>query len=499
MCNRNICLFAIGLLFSGCASTKQNFEEAKSIDDIVHYEAFLRVNPDSEHTSWINNRIEELKEEKRKLQAEVSAQQARLKEYEVGITTLEQFRNDKWNAKDPWLGKIGIVAFSEQKNIEYILGIQPIIDKEKAKESSRLFSFMGLTPSATFYQISRVSRSDPSILTRVFCTLKFEKGILVSKSDQLVTRSDMIALVQASQEGNKEEVQKLLAEGAKVDDQKESGLTALIGASLQGNEEVVKILIANGADVNHQMRDGNTALILASQNGHIATVSVLLENGANVNLSENNGLTALYQASQRGDTKVVKMLLEKGAEVNHQRDGGMTPLIRASQEGHTEVVKILLQNGAKVNYQMDDGVTPLIQASLLGHTEVVKILLENGADVNHQRDSLVKILLDAGAIRNKDDHSRDRDSGVTSLFLASQAGHTEVVKALLEKGARVDLPSSNNWMPLHAASQNGHEAVVKLLIQSGANVNVKSDNGKTALDVAKTQSIAQLLKEKGAH
>ena len=31
--------------------------------------------------------------------------------------------------------------------------------------------------------------------------------------------------------------------------------------------------------------------------------------------------------------------------------------------------------------------------------------------------------------------------GVTALFLASQCGHTQVVKVLLEHGAHVDLPT----------------------------------------------------------
>ena len=40
--------------------------------------------------------------------------------------------------------------------------------------------------------------------------------------------------------------------------------------------------------------------------------------------------------------------------------------------------------------------------------------------------------------------------------------------------------------------------MVKLLIEIGADVNIKNNYGKTALDLAKTKEIKELLKKAGA-
>ena len=43
------------------------------------------------------------------------------------------------------------------------------------------------------------------------------------------------------------------------------------------------------------------------------------------------------------------------------------------------------------------------------------------------------------------------------------------------------------------ASHYGHETVVRALLAKGAKVNLQENDGKTALDYAKTQKIHELL------
>jgi ankyrin repeat protein len=62
------------------------------------------------------------------------------------------------------------------------------------------------------------------------------------------------------------------------------------------------------------------------------------------------------------------------------------------------------------------------------------------------------------------------------LYLASNNGHLEVVKILLEKGADFTVATNHGWTPLHTASQKGHVEVVKLL-KKGANFTVANNNG----------------------
>ncbi|KAI1475784.1 ankyrin repeat-containing domain protein [Daldinia eschscholtzii] len=60
---------------------------------------------------------------------------------------------------------------------------------------------------------------------------------------------------------------------------------------------------------------------------------------------------------------------------------------------------------------------------------------------------------------------------MTELHLAALRGSSEVVKLLLDEGAKVDIFVSEYGTPLSLASQEGHIEVMKLLIARGADVN----------------------------
>ncbi|KAJ0389141.1 hypothetical protein ATCC90586_010809 [Pythium insidiosum] len=71
-------------------------------------------------------------------------------------------------------------------------------------------------------------------------------------------------------------------------------------------------------------------------------------------------------------------------------------------------------------------------------------------------------------------HGADMDlqtkNGTTPLFVASQKGHTQVVRALLMAGANTHLPKHNGTYPMDAASLLGNYEVTQLLLQFGARV-----------------------------
>ena len=59
-------------------------------------------------------------------------------------------------------------------------------------------------------------------------------------------------------------------------------------------------------------------------------------------------------------------------------------------------------------------------------------------------------------------------NGATAVLGASQNGHLEIVRLLLESGADKDLTKNDGATALTIASQNGHLEVVRLLLESGA-------------------------------
>jgi ankyrin repeat protein len=77
--------------------------------------------------------------------------------------------------------------------------------------------------------------------------------------------------------------------------------------------------------------------------------------------------------------------------------------------------------------------------------------------------------------------------GWTALHIASQLGHLEVVRYLVQDGkADVEMKEPDKWNALHLASCNGHLEVVRYLVQDGkADKMAKARNGWTALDLAR--------------
>ncbi|XP_019962727.1 apoptosis-stimulating of p53 protein 2-like [Paralichthys olivaceus] len=69
-----------------------------------------------------------------------------------------------------------------------------------------------------------------------------------------------------------------------------------------------------------------------------------------------------------------------------------------------------------------------------------------------------------------DDPSSANDEGITALHNAVCAGHTEIVKFLVQFGVNVNAADSDGWTPLHCAASCNNVQVCKFLVESGAAV-----------------------------
>ena len=117
----------------------------------------------------------------------------------------------------------------------------------------------------------------------------------------------------------------------------------------------------------------------------------------------------------------------------------------------------LLASGADAHAMPNKGFTSLMIASQNGHDQVVQCLLSSGAKV------------DAAL-----------PDGSTALFLASEKGHAKVVKTLLAAGAPVNAAADDGFNSLIGAAQNGYPDIVELLLTHGAEVNhTLSRQGRT--------------------
>jgi ankyrin repeat protein len=100
------------------------------------------------------------------------------------------------------------------------------------------------------------------------------------------------------------------------------------------------------------------------------------------------------------------------------------------------------------------------------------------------------------------DINRRDETGQTPLHHACYSGDFETAKALVEKGANVNIEVPESLLtPLHAATMNGDIKIVKYLVANGATINAKDSEGATPLLAAcwiGKKDVVYYLAEKGA-
>lgn len=80
-----------------------------------------------------------------------------------------------------------------------------------------------------------------------------------------------------------------------------------------------------------------------------------------------------------------------------------------------------------------------------------------------------------------------------TLGQAAGRGDIVAVQSALRRGADVNY-QFEGWSALYLAASNGRADVVKLLLESGARPDLKTYEGQTALDVARTEEVKRLLR-----
>ncbi len=234
-------------------------------------------------------------------------------------------------------------------------------------------------------------------------------------------------------------------------------------AAKAGDKAAVRRLIVNKADVNTPAADGSTALLWAVYNSDLDMVRALLAAGAKPDVANRYGVTPVLQASRTGDMPILEALLTAGANPKLTHDDGETPLMASARAGRVDAVRLLLAKGADVNaVDADQEQTALMWAAAEGHTEVVNALLEAGAKPNmkaHQTEI---------ADRRHADHPT---GGFTALMWAARNGHEDVIRALAKAGADLKATNGDNATATMIAIANDRLDIANLLLDLGADPN----------------------------
>jgi len=282
----------------------------------------------------------------------------------------------------------------------------------------------------------------------------------------------------------------LLDEGVRADVEGPDGITPLMVAAEIGSLDAMKALIDHHADVNARNASGSTALMWSVTDPR--KVRLLLDNGADVNVPARSGRTALIVASfANPSAEVVRMLLAKGANVAVMDQRKVTPLNAATFGNDTATIRLLLDASADV-HTADTfiGLTPLINASGNRNLEAVNLLLAKGANVNAVSKTQDLPRIQTGTVEF---------GGFTPLLMAVPFGPPEIVRTLMDAGAKVNVQDYRSFTPLMlaAATDHANPETVRLLLARSADTQTKGRAGETAADWAAKFADAEVMRAFG--
>lgn len=261
------------------------------------------------------------------------------------------------------------------------------------------------------------------------------------------------ALVKAARLGDMDKAKALLDRGAKPDSPDEYGVTPLIAAAYEGQVGMVKQLIAKGAKLDVVpvgLRDWAFSASRAPIKDH------------DIIQSASRGDTALLVSIRRGQPAVADYLIDKGADPRLSNRKGEVPIFVAAAHGQVEIIRRLIKAGVDPNTEESEKLTvsmtntlqvmgrntPIITAAQAGHTDVVAALLEAAAAVNHR------------GFLNK-----------TALFWAVDRGYVPTAELLLTKGANPNINDSEGLTPLIISARTGNSRLTRLLLDHRAEPN----------------------------
>ncbi len=208
-----------------------------------------------------------------------------------------------------------------------------------------------------------------------------------------------------------------------------------------------------------------------------------------------HGNTLLMSAAQFDDAIIIKKLVTKGAEVDATLPGHLTPLQIASYFGKEAAVEQLLANKANVSIAHTRERLPITYAVSQGYHSIAERLLSNGAN------------------------ARTRIAGRGDLLtIASQAGDAQMVKILLQHGAKdknnrilkeaiqqhrqevvdalLGVDKHKDQTALMRAAERGDQDIFSALVDAGADLTATDRKGENVGDYARRGNMHDLYTQK---
>jgi ankyrin repeat protein len=254
------------------------------------------------------------------------------------------------------------------------------------------------------------------------------------------------------------------------------GMTPLLYAARDGRTDIAGVLLDAGADINQRDANDITPLIIAITNNHPGVARFLIQRGADIKATDWYGRTPLWAAVETRNMDVDNATFVNSIE----------------RAPYLDLIQLLLDRGADVNVRMKEvppirrdflrvtgslawvdftGQTPFLTAALAGDLVVMKLLLSRGADPHIPTFSGTTALMAAAGV----------NWVVDQTFDEGQPALLEAVKLCVELGMDVNAVNSMGLTALHGAANRGSDDIIRYLVEQGARIDVKDAEGRTPL------------------
>ena len=253
--------------------------------------------------------------------------------------------------------------------------------------------------------------------------------------------------------------------------------------------QAARTLLAHG----HILETTRTALISSCsfRNDNLyATNSFLRPFGC----ADGHGNTPLHWASFKNERECVALLLRYNADPNARaHPSGWTPLHDAAYSNSSACIELLSKNGAQIDAKANSGATPLCFAAQEDASEAAQLLLDRGADLASRCAG--PPAEDDGAQYNFQltNHPHSRFSGYTPLHYCAHYNAQRASHVLLNHPSAniaMEVPDLNGRLPIHVAVARGSSDVLRALLHSGARVDTPPTRSPTKMVTNTTSTLS---------
>lgn len=214
------------------------------------------------------------------------------------------------------------------------------------------------------------------------------------------------------------------------------GKTMLMFAARVGNAKAIEKLCKSGADMNAKCYSGFNALYYAIVNGHDTAAEELLNNGAEIG---SYGVSLLNMAIRARLNQTVFKLISRGVDVNKpEKSTGLNALQQAilNLELYQYEWIVLIQRGSgDVNVKDENDQTLLHFAVQAKNWNAIQVLI-------------FKIKTEFTTVRIKIDSLNKFGQSPLLLACLDSDPNVEIVKLLINAGAKADLSFEKRFSPL---------------------------------------------------